>query len=334
MRNRTDKFFLTISESCDIIKSNIPARARTRGRTEKNGMKAVRSMTGFGRAQDVRGGKDVTVEIKSVNGRFFDCNVRIGRSFSYIEERIKPYLQSRGIERGKVDVSITIERVDGENTGIDLDTAYLEGYLKVLRRMRDEYGLVDDITVMNVAKNPSVFGTLTPEVDADAEWEDVKAVLDTAVDAHLAAREREGASLAKDLLLKLETVRGYVEKIGELSSESVERYRERLSERVREALADNRITPDESRLLTEVALFADRVCVDEELVRLRTHFGAMGKILSDGGAVGRKLDFLLQEMNREINTTGSKCNDAAIAALVVDTKCELEKMREQIQNLE
>ena len=297
-------------------------------------MRAVRSMTGFGRARGVCDGKVVTVEIKSVNGRFFDCGVRIGRAFSYLEERVKPYLQSRGIERGKVEVSITVERVDASDSAVAIDPVYLEGYLKALRTMRDEYGLADDITVMSVAKNPSVFGTPTPEIDVDADWEAIRTVLDAATDAHLAAREREGASLAKDLLSKLGTVRGYVEKIGELSGESVEHYRERLAERVRDALADNRITPDESRLLTEVAIFADRVCVDEELVRLKTHFGAMEKILSDGGAVGRKLDFLLQEMNREINTTGSKCNDAAIAALVVDTKCELEKMREQVQNLE
>ena len=294
----------------------------------------IRSMTGFGRARAVRGGKDITVEIKSVNGRFFDCNVRIGRAFAYLEERVKPYLQSRGISRGKVDVSVTIERVGGEATEVRLDTAYLEGYLWALRRMRDEYGLPDDITVMNVAKNAALFSTAAPQVDADADWADLEAVLAEATDAHLAAREREGQSMEKDLREKLATVRGYVEQIEDLSRESVVHYRERLAEKVREALADNRVTPDESRLLTEVAMFADRVAVDEELVRLRTHFGTMETILAGQEPVGRKLDFLLQEMNREINTTGSKCNDAAIAALVVETKHEFEKMREQIQNLE
>ena len=297
-------------------------------------MASLRSMTGFGRAREVRGDKDITVEIKSVNGRFFDCNVRIGRAFSALEDRVKPYLQSRGITRGKVDVSIAIERVGNTGAEVKLDTAYLEGYLAALRRMRDEYGLTDDITVMNVAKNPALFGVTAPETDADADWEDVKYVLAAAVDANLAAREREGASLEADLRRKLDVVRGYAGAIEDLSAESVTRYRERLAEKVRDALADNRVTPDESRLLTEVAIFADRVAVDEELVRLRTHFDAMEEMLGSGEPVGRKLDFLLQEMNREINTTGSKCNDAAIAALVVNTKYELEKMREQVQNLE
>lgn len=294
----------------------------------------VRSMTGFGRARATCGGKDITVEIKSVNGRFLDCNTRVSRAFSYLEDRVKPYLQSRGITRGKVDVSIVIERVGGETSGVALDDAYVQGYLQALRKLRDDYGLPDDITVMNVAKNPSVFRVSAPETDPEADWKDLETVLAEATDVHLAAREREGASLAADLRTKLAAVRGYVDEIDGLSGDTVTHYRERLAERVRDALADNRITPDESRLLTEVAVFADRVAVDEELVRLRTHFGAMEEILAGEEPVGRKLDFLLQEMNREINTIGSKCNDAAVAARVVSTKYELEKMREQIQNLE
>ncbi len=291
-------------------------------------------MTGFGRAQETRNGKEITVEVKSVNGRFFDCNVRIGRAYACLEDRVKPYLQSRGISRGKVDVTISVNRTDGSGAEVSLDAAYLEGYLRALRRMRDEYGLRDDISVMSVARNAALFEVSAPEPDADADWADIREILAAAVDAHLAAREREGASLAADLLQKLALVRGYVGKIEALSGESAAHYRERLAEKVRDALADNRITPDESRLLTEVAIFADRVAVDEELVRLRTHFDAMEHMLNSGEPAGRKLDFLLQEMNREINTTGSKCNDAAIAALVVNVKYELEKMREQIQNLE
>ncbi len=294
----------------------------------------VRSMTGFGRARATRGGKDITVEIKSVNGRFLDCNTRISRAFSYLEDRVKPYLQSRGITRGKVDISIVIDRVGGVDSGVALDEAYVQGYLQALRKLRDDYGLTDDITVMKVAENPSVFRVSAPENDPEADWKDLETVLAEATDAHLAAREREGASLAADLRAKLAAVRGYVDEIDGLSADTVTHYRERLAERVRDALADNRVTPDESRLLTEVAVFADRVAVDEEIVRLRTHFDGMEDILAGEDPVGRKLDFLLQEMNREINTIGSKCNDAAVAARVVSTKYELEKMREQIQNLE
>ena len=294
----------------------------------------IRSMTGFGRARATVGERDISVEVKSVNGRFLDCNPRLPRALSGLEERIKPYLQSRGVVRGKVDVNVTVERVAAQESHVRLDPAYLEGYLRELYRLRDEYGLRDDISVMKVAANPMVFRSDTPQTDLEEEWSALLPVLGAAVDGLLAGREREGKSLADDLRVKLGTVRGCVKKIEALSADSVVRYRERLAERVRDALADNRIDPDESRLLTEVAIFADRVAVDEELVRLRTHFSSMEAILGGEEPVGRPLDFLLQEMNREINTTGSKCNDAAIAALVVKVKHELEKMREQVQNLE
>ena len=294
----------------------------------------TRSMTGFGRARAVRDGKDIAVEIRSVNGRYLDCGVRLPRALSHLEDRVKPYLQSRGVVRGKVDVSVQIERTDEAAVSVGLDTAYVEGYLAALRKLRDDYGLKDDITVMNVAKNAAVFRTTAQEPDADADWDSLGPVLAAATDAFLAAREREGASLSADLLAKLAAVRIEVEAIAGESAASVEHYRARLSERVRDALADNRVTPDESRLLTEVAVFADRVAIDEELVRLRTHFASFEAILAGSEPVGRKLDFLMQEMNREINTVGSKCNDAAIAARVVTVKCEFEKMREQIQNLE
>ena len=294
----------------------------------------VRSMTGFGRARETVGEKDITVEIKSVNGRFFDCGVRVSREFGYLEERVKPYLQSRGVSRGKVDVSITMERIGGREGAVGLDRGYLEGYLAALRALCDEYGLRDDLSVMTVAKNPAIFRTTAPAEDADAEWRDLCAVLDQATDAFLASREREGASLGADLSGKLAQIRGYVDEIEALSADSVVHYRERLAEKVRDALADNHVTPDESRLLTECAVYADRVAIDEELVRLRTHFAAMEEILSSSEPVGRRLDFLLQEMNREINTVGSKCNNAEVAHRVVDVKCELEKIREQIQNLE
>lgn len=294
----------------------------------------VRSMTGFGRCRETVEGLDVTVEIKSVNSRFLDCNTKISRAYGYLEERVKPYLLGRGISRGKIDIWIGIEVLDSGATEIGLDEGYLRGYLDALYRLRDEYGLRDDISVMSVARNGDVFRVTKPEEDVERDWARVRTVLDQAVDAFLLVREREGERLAVDMRAKIAEIAVAVDEIERLSEADVSGYRERLAERIREALADNQITPDETRLLTECAIHADKVAVDEEIVRLRTHFGAFEEILSAGEPVGRKLDFLLQEMNREINTTGSKCNDATIARTVVDVKCTLEKIREQIQNLE
>lgn len=294
----------------------------------------VRSMTGFGRCRETVNGLDITVEIKSVNSRFFDCNVKISRAYGYLEERVKPYLQGKGLSRGKVDVWISIDVLDSGEVSIALDEGYLRGYLDALYRLRDEYGLRDDISVMSVARNSELFQVTKPQEDIERDWASVVTVLERATDAFFAVREREGESLAVDMRAKIDEIRATVDEIEQLSAADIESYRERLAQRIREALADNQITPDETRLLTECAIHADKVAVDEELVRLRTHFGAFAEILDSGEPVGRKLDFLLQEMNREINTTGSKCNDAQIAQRVVEVKCGLEKIREQIQNLE
>lgn len=294
----------------------------------------IRSMTGFGRCRMTVDGLDITVEIKSVNSRFLDCNAKISRAYGYLEERIKPYLMQMGVTRGKIDVWIAVEQLDSGNVEIALDEGYLRGYLAALETLRDSYGLRDDISVMSVAANRDLFQVKKPAEDIERDWCAVRSVLDVAAESFIAVREREGESLAADMRQKLAAVRTYVDEIERLSAKDVQTYRERLAERIREALADNQITPDETRLLTECAIHADKVAVDEEMVRLRTHFDSFEAILAGGDAVGRKLDFLLQEMNREINTTGSKCNDAAIATVVVNAKCELEKIREQIQNLE
>ena len=294
----------------------------------------IRSMTGFGRCRETVDGLDITVEIKSVNSRFLDCTAKISRAYGYLEERIKPYLSSRGVSRGKVDVWISIEVTDSIATEISVDDGYLAGYLDALYQLRDRYGLRDDISVMSVARNQEIFKVKKPEEDIERDWARVKSVLESATDAFLFVRAREGESLAADMRAKINTIRAYADEIEVLSATDVATYRDRLAERIREALKDNQITPDESRLLTECAIHADKVAVDEELVRLRTHFEAFEAILASDEPVGRKLDFLLQEMNREVNTTGSKCNDARIAQLVVNAKCELEKVREQIQNLE
>ena len=294
----------------------------------------IRSMTGFGRCRETVDGLDITVEIKSVNSRYFDCTAKISRAYGYLEERIKPYLQAHGVARGKVDVWISIEVLDSGSVEIQLDEGYLQGYLQALYRLRDSYGLKDDISVMTVARNTELFLTRKPDEDVERDWQRVETVLKKATDAFLAVRQREGESLAADLRGKMDAIKGHVDVIEELSANDVATYRQRLAERIRDALADHQITPDENRLLTECAIHADKVAVDEELVRLRTHFQSFEQILQGGEPVGRKLDFLMQEMNREINTTGSKCNDAQIARHVVDVKCELEKIREQIQNLE
>ncbi len=294
----------------------------------------IRSMTGFGRCRETVDGLDITVEIKSVNSRFLDLSAKISRAYGYLEERIKPYLMGRGISRGKVDVWISVEVMDSGSVEITTDEGYLKGYLNALYELRDRYGLRDDISVMSVARNQEIFQIKKPEEDVERDWARVSAVLEKATAAFLNVRAREGESLARDLRSKMDSIRVAVDRIETLSASDIGSYRERLAERIREALKDNQITPDETRLLTECAIHADKVAVDEELVRLRTHFDSFEEILASGEPVGRKLDFLMQEMNREINTTGSKCSDAQIARIVVDVKCELEKIREQIQNLE
>ena len=294
----------------------------------------IRSMTGFGRCRRTVDGLDITVEIKSVNSRFLDCNTKISRAYGYLEERVKPFLMSKGVSRGKVDVSIHIEVLNSNDVEILLDEGYLDGYLRALGVLRDKYGLRDDISVMSVARNQDLFCIKKPEEDIERDWTRVLAVFEPAVEMFLDAREREGAHLVADIREKMQNISTSVCRIEALSAMDVATYREKLAERIREALGDNQIVPDETRLLTECAIHADKIAVDEELVRLKTHFASFEQILADSEPVGRKLDFLMQEINREINTTGSKCSDAQIARLVVDVKCELEKIREQIQNLE
>lgn len=294
----------------------------------------IRSMTGFGRCRDTVEGLDVTVEIKSVNSRYLDCTAKISRSYAYLEERVKPYLQSRGISRGKVDVYISIEALDAGEIEIALDESYLRSYLAALDELARVSGVRDDRSLMSLARNQELFRIKRPEEDVERDWARVRSVLEKAVNSFLLGKQREGESLVRDITAKMDRIREAVERIEALSAEDVSSYRERLASRIREALADNQITPDETRLLTECAIHADKVAVDEELVRLRTHLDSFREILRGEEAVGRKLDFLMQEINREINTTGSKCNKAEIARIVVDVKCELEKIREQIQNLE
>ena len=294
----------------------------------------IRSMTAFGRARATVGGKDITVEIRSVNNRFFDCSVKLPRAFSFLEEKIKPYLQAASVSRGKVDVFIGIDVVDSPDTQIALDESYAAAYIKALKQLGDAFDLKDDISIMSVAQNRDLFLIQKADEDAEKDWSDVRVVLDDALQKFIAGRRREGENIEKDLCAKIDNIRTRVNQIEKLSEQDTLTYRQKLVTRLREMLSDNRLVFEESRILTECALFADRSAIDEELVRLRSHFDGFHDILSSGDPVGRRLDFLVQEINRETNTIGSKCQNSQIAHLVVDIKCEIEKIREQIQNIE
>ena len=294
----------------------------------------LKSMTAFGRAQGEFESKDITVEIRSVNSRYLDCNVKLPRAYAAFEEKIKSYIQKNATTRGKVDVFLTVSSRTESGTEITLDEGVLRGYLSALYRMRDEYGLKDDISVMRVAENREVFTVTKREEDVSEDWTLIEQVLAEAAADHSRMRAEEGARIEADLRSKVAAIRAHVETIASLSAADIAGYREKLKARLLSMLEDAEISLDEGRILTECAIMADKLAVDEELVRLGSHFVAFDTILSSGEPAGRRLDFLMQEMNRETNTIGSKCSSAEIAARVVDIKCELEKIREQIQNIE
>lgn len=294
----------------------------------------MRSMTAFGRARATLLGKDITAEMKSVNSRYLDCSVKLPRAYSYLEERVKPYIQSKGITRGKIEVFISVETVETETPEISVDLGLAKGYVDALRALRDEFDLRDDISVMSIARFADIFTVKKPEEDIERDWEMVREVLDGALTQFIESKEREGGSIEADLRAKVESIDKILSKIEELSLGDVADYKVKLEERIRKMLEDYKISAEENRILTECAIFADKVAIDEEIVRLRTHFAAFHEFADSAEPVGRKLDFLMQEMNREINTIGSKCNNSNIARYVVDIKCELEKIREQIQNIE
>lgn len=293
----------------------------------------LKSMTSFGRSRQSINGKDICVEIKSVNNRYFDCQVKLPRAYSHLEQKIKPYLQGRGISRGKIDVFVTVDFAEATDTEITVNTEYAERYIAALQKLKRNFGLSGKITVMDVAKAPDVL-TFKKKDEDEHDWEDLSAVLCAAADAFLDARVSEGERIRADLEGKAAHIKDVVEQIKTLSESDIGGYKARLEEKLRAVLADNNVTVDENRILTECAIYADKAAIDEELVRLGSHFEAFDGYLNSDEPVGRSLDFLLQEMNREINTVGSKCANASIAKLVVEVKTELEKIREQIQNIE
>jgi len=293
-----------------------------------------KSMTAFGRERADRNGKDITVEIKSVNNRYFDCSVKLPHVYAPLEQKIKQRLSARGISRGKVDVGIFVDFVEATDSEISINREYAERYISALRHLKKEFSLSGKVNVMDVARDREIFVIKKQSCDMDAEWADLSEALDVAIERFITARAEEGARIQADLLSKIERVREIVLKIEELSGNDIGGYRARLEEKLKAVLADNNITMDESRILTECAIYADRAAIDEETVRLKSHFSAFYGYTEKSEPVGRSLDFLLQEMNREINTIGSKCSNSEIAHLVVEVKTELEKIREQIQNIE
>ncbi|MBR2327815.1 MAG: YicC family protein [Clostridia bacterium] len=291
----------------------------------------IKSMTGFGRGIYDGEKRTVTVEIKSVNHRFLDFNLKIYRVYSKFEDKIRAAVSSK-ISRGKLDVYVSVVNKQEDGLDVKLDRSLLNGYLKAYGVLRDEYGLKDDISVMTVARNSDLFTVNKAEEDDNEVYADIEKALDLALCEFVAMREEEGRRLAEDLLSYLSVLEQNTKKLKELSPESVKEYRNKLEERIKELLEDAKV--DEQRLLTETAIFADKIAVDEEMARLSSHFAQFRQMIESTAPIGKKMDFLVQEINREINTTGSKANSLEMSKTVVEMKSELEKIREQIQNVE
>ena len=291
----------------------------------------IKSMTGYGRAVVAVNGREFTVELRSVNNRYLDCTVKLPRALSFAEEAVKQAVKA-SVSRGKVDVFISLKSESAEDTTITLNKAVLDGYLTAMRQMVEEFRVHDDISVSTVSRLPEVFTVEKPQVDEEQLLKDLLSVVEQALVGYDAMRCTEGQALDADLRSRGNTILELVSQVEQGNAQTVIDYRARLEAKLKEVLASTNI--DESRILTEAAIFADKVAVDEETVRLRSHLAQMNEMLTTGGAVGRKLDFLLQEMNREANTIGSKCTDVRLARIVVDIKAELEKIREQTQNIE
>ena len=291
----------------------------------------VKSMTGYGRAVETVNGREFTVELRSVNNRYLDCSVKLPRSLSFAEEAVKQAVKAT-ISRGKVDVFISVHADGASDVKVTLNAAMVEGYLAAMKQMVTDFGVQDDISVSLISRMPEVFTVEKPEVDEAQLLADLMSVVSKALANYDAMRAAEGKALENDLRSRGNTILELVSQVEAGNGQTVIDYRTRLENKLKEVLANTTI--DESRILTEAAIFADKVAVDEETVRLRSHLEQMNTMLSGGGAIGRKLDFLLQEMNRESNTIGSKCSDVRLARIVVDIKAELEKIREQTQNIE
>ena len=291
----------------------------------------VKSMTGYGRAREMRNGRDITVEVRSVNNRYLDCTVKMPRAYIFAEDRMKARVQ-QAISRGKVDVFVTIDASAADEAVVAVNETLARGYYEALTRLKTMFSLPGEVTPEVLAKFPDVLAVTKAEEDVEAIAADICAVLDDALAAYNDMRAVEGEKLAADVAGRVTTIETVVGKVEKRSPQTVAAYRQRLEAKMQEVLQSTTI--DESRILTEAAIFADKIAVDEETVRLRSHIAQLRAMLASDEPVGRKLDFLIQEVNRECNTIGSKCSDLTIAQDVVNMKAEVEKIREQVQNME
>ena len=291
----------------------------------------VKSMTGYGRARQERNGRNITVEVRSVNNRYLDCTVKMPRAYIFAEDAMKALVQ-KYISRGKVDVFVTVDAVTADQTVVQVNEPLARSYYQALSRLREMFSLEDELSATTLARFPDVLAVTKAEEDLEMISADICAVLEEALTAHRQMRSVEGEKLFSDIAGRADTIESIVAKVEERSPQTVSEYRARLEAKMREVLQSTTI--DESRILTEAAIFADKIAVDEETVRLRSHLSQLRTMLSGDEPVGRKLDFLIQEVNRECNTIGSKCNDLTIARDVVNMKAEVEKIREQVQNIE
>lgn len=291
----------------------------------------IKSMTGYGRCQQTIDGRDILVEIKSVNHRFFEFSARVPRVYGYLESQLKSYLQGK-ISRGKVDVGVTILTLEGIDANVEINHALVQSYVNALRSVKDEFYLTDDLSLSAISQFADIFTVRKNVEDEQVIWDSVRTVLDEALANFVRMREVEGEQMKADILSRLATIEERVAFVEERSPQTVEEYRNRLYAKMQEVLKDSKI--EEQRILTEAAIYSEKIAVDEETVRLRSHIKQFESILQSEEPIGRKLDFLVQELNREANTIGSKAQDIEIARIVVDIKSEIEKIREQIQNIE
>lgn len=288
-------------------------------------------MTGFGRCLESVNGKTIIVEIKSVNHRYYEFSSRVPRSCGYLDEKLKTFIQGK-VSRGKIDVGVSIQYDGVSDEKIEVNSEIAKGYISALRSANEELGLEDDLTLSRIMRLPDIFTVKKVEDDEETVWNEVRTIAEKALERFISMREAEGEKMREDILSRLDYITELVEKIEKKSPETTEKYRKKLFDRISEVLKDTNV--DEQRILTEAAIFSEKTAVDEETVRLRSHINQCRDMLSMNEAVGRKLDFLIQEFNREANTIGSKCQDIEITKVVVDLKSEIEKIREQVQNIE
>ncbi len=291
----------------------------------------VRSMTGFGRGQGLDAGLEFTVEIRSVNSRYFEFNCRLPRGYLFLEDKLKNFTAQQ-VSRGKVEMYVTIDSGANDEITVELNRPYADAYIKALKQLSEDYGIKNKLTASDFIGNGEMFKVVKNKIDEEAVTSAVLSVAGEAINRFIAMRETEGEKLLEDVKNRVGIILEKVEFIEKKSPETVEVYRQKLEAKIKELLGNTSF--DESRVITETAIYADKVAVAEETVRLRSHMSQLCDMLDKGGAVGRKLDFIVQEMNRETNTIGSKAQNIEIAQAVVDIKAEIEKIREQIQNIE